>query len=898
MKLQFDANQEFQLDAIIAAVDLFKGQPAGASDYAYSKATSVSGTFLSVVANNLILDEETVLKNLQGVQQKAKEAKQQIEISQNLEGMHFSIEMETGTGKTYVYLRTIHELHRQYGFKKFIIVVHSLAIKEGALKNLEITKEHFDIIYEKPVMNCFEFDPKKRSLSKNFATTNSLQIMVMNIDQFTRAIPKEDDIKKKKINVFYKESDWGVPAEFIKATRPIVIVDEPQNMETEIRRTAISNLNPLCTLRYSATHTVKYNQIYRLDPVSAYDKGLVKRIEVDGITEAENFNQAYIEVKSIRRQRNKITAQLKIDVNAVEGVLKKDITVKVGDNLFEKSNRRDLYKDGFIVTGFDSESIAFNNGLVLNIGQKQGGLTDEIMRYEIESTIKNHFEKEKRLKAKGIKVLSLFFIDRVANYRGYENDTIVKGKIALWFEELYERISKDSKFKGVLEYKAQQVHNGYFAQDKKGNWKDSNESRDTKDDDSAYQLIMKDKERLLDVNEPLRFIFSHSALREGWDNPNVFQICTLNETQSTLKKRQEIGRGMRLPVNQDGIRIFDESINVLTVTANQHYEEFANQLQAEVEAECGVKFDGGRIKDKNKKKPIKLTKNLVLDENFKALWEKIKHKTRYSIDYETAELIKRAAKRIKDIVISKPKLVRSRADILMDKNSIRAGFTKAQEAKELYAEINIIPDVLSYIQSKTRLTRDTICRILIESGRIDDVFVNPQQFMDKVCSEINTVLNELIVDGVKYEKIAGAYWEQMLFDSEELTGYLDKLYGNLYPVKKKEKTVYDYIQYDSKIEREFAEECEKRDDIKFYFKLPGWFFIDTPIGKYNPDWALVYENDQKVYFVAETKGTNDLNDPCLSVGERHKIMCGKKHFEHFPDVVFKAPVKALSDVTT
>jgi len=875
MKLQFDANQSFQLDAINAAVDLFKGQPAGASDFSYSKASSVGGTFLSVVSNNLILDEETILKNLQTVQKV-----NNVEESKTLDGFHFSIEMETGTGKTYVYLRTIHELNRQYGFKKFIIVVPSLAIKEGALKNLEITKEHFDIIYEKPVMNCFEFDPKKRSLSKNFATTNSLQIMVMNIDQFTRAG-----------NIFYQQSDWGIPAEFIKATRPIVIVDEPQNMETDIRRQAIANLNPLCTLRYSATHTVKYNEIYRLDPVRAYDKGLVKRIEVDGITEADNFNQAYIEVKSIKRQKNKITAKLKIDVNAKEGVLKKDVTVKVGDNLFEKSNKRDLYKDGFIVSGIDAESIDFNNGLVLNRGQKQGGLTDEIMKYEIESTIKNHFEKEKRLKAKGIKVLSLFFIDRVANYRNYENEKIGKGKIALWFEEIYERTRKESKFKGILEYKAKQVHNGYFAQDKKGNWKDSSEGRDTQDDNSAYQLIMKDKERLLDINEPLRFIFSHSALREGWDNPNVFQICTLNETQSTLKKRQEIGRGLRLPVNQDGKRIFDESINVLTVTANQHYEEFAMQLQAEIEDECGVKFDGGRIKDKKKKKPITLTKNLVLDENFKALWDKIKHKTHYSVDYDTTELVKLAARKIKDIVISKPKLIRSKADIEIAKEAVVADL-KAQQFKEIFEEINSIPDILSYIQSKTRLTRDTICRILIESGRIDDVFVNPQQFMDKVCSEINTVLQEMIVDGVKYEKIAGEYYDQMLFDSRELYGYLD----DLFEVSKKDKTVYDYVQIDSKIEREFAAECEKRDDIKFYFKLPFWFEIDTPIGKYNPDWALVYEGDKKIYFVAETKGTDDINDPSLSVGERHKIKCGKRHFEQFEDIKFRAPVKSLKDV--
>jgi type III restriction enzyme len=877
MRLQFDANQDFQLDAINAAVDLFKGQPAGASDFAFSKASAVGGTFLSVVANNLILDEETILKNLQTVQKT-----NTIELSAKLDGMHFSIEMETGTGKTYVYLRTIHELHKQYGFKKFIIVVPSLAIKEGVLKNLDITKEHFDMLYEKPVMNSYEFNPKKRSLSKNFATTNSLQIMVMNIDQFAGAG-----------RIFFKQSDWGVPAEFIKATRPIVIVDEPQNMETDIRKQAIANLNPLCTLRYSATHTVKYNQIYRLDPVSAYDLGLVKKIEVDGITEAENFNQAYIEVKSIKRQTNKIIAKLKIDVNAREGVLRKDVNVKVGDNLFEKSNKRDLYKDGFIVSEIDAETISFNNGLAFSVGQKQGGLTDEIMRYEIESTVRNHFDKELHLSDKGIKVLTLFFIDRVANYRSYQNGRAIKGKLAVWFEETYEKLRTQAKYKGLLEYKAERVHDGYFAQDKKGNWKDSSEGRDTRDDDTAYHLIMQNKERLLDVREPLRFIFSHSALREGWDNPNVFQICTLNETQSTLKKRQEIGRGMRLPVNNEGQRVFDININVLTVTANQHYEEFAKQLQAEIETECGVKFGGGRIKDKNKKKHIKFNKNLVLDENFKALWEKIKHKTRYSIDYDTGELIKRAAKRIKDIVISKPKLVRSKADILMDKDSIRAGLTKAQEARELFAEINIIPDVLSYIQSKTRLTRDTICRILIESGRIDDVFVNPQQFMDKACAEINNVLNEMIVDGVKYEKIAGEYWDQMLFDDHELYSYLD----DLFKVNKPEKTVYDYIEVDSKIEREFAKACEARDDIKFYFKLPFWFKIQTPIGEYTPDWALVYEGDKRVYFVAETKGTDDINDPSLSTGERHKILCGKKHFENFPDVVFKAPVKELSGVT-
>jgi len=875
MKLQFDANQQFQLDAIQAVVDLFKGQPAGVSDFAFAKAAGIGGTFLSVVANNLILDDETILKNLQAVQKANR-----VEESSKLDGFHFSIEMETGTGKTYVYLRTIRELYKNYGFKKFIIVVPSLAIKEGALKNLQITKEHFESLYEKPCLNFYVFDPRKRGLARNFATTNTLQIMVMNIDQFTRAG-----------NIFYQQSDWGVPAEFIKATRPVVIVDEPQNMETDIRRQAIANLNPLCTLRYSATHIVKYNEIYRLDPVKAYDLKLVKRIEVDGITEADNFNQAFIEVKSIKPQKNKIIAKLKIDVNAKEGVLKKDVNVSIGDDLFEKSNKRDLYGNGFIVSEIDRNSIAFNNGLILYLGQKQGGLTDEIMKFQIESTLKNHFDKELRLKGKGIKVLTLFFIDRVANYRNYENENPVKGKLALWFEEIYEKLRQSPKYRGLAEYKVEQIHNGYFAQDKKGNWKDSSEGRESQDDDSAYQLIMKDKERLLDINVPLKFIFSHSALREGWDNPNVFQICTLNETQSTLKKRQEIGRGLRLPVDSQGKRVFDETINILTVTANQHYEEFARQLQVEIEDECGVKFDGGRIKDKSKKKQIKLTKNLVLDENFKALWDKIKQKTRYSVDYDTGELIKRAGKKIKDIAVSRPKLIRSKADIEIDAASVKAELT-SQSGKELFGEIHGIPDILSYIQNKTRLTRDTICRILIESGRIEDVFINPQQFMDKVSEEIINVLREMMVDGIKYEKIAGSYWDQMLFESEELSGYLD----DLFKVAKKDKTIYDYIEVDSTIEREFTAECEKRDDVKFYFKLPFWFKIETPLGTYNPDWAIVFENDKRIYFVAETKGTTRLDD--LTPNEQDKIKCGRKHFENFKDVEFKAPVTKLSDVIT
>ena len=453
----------------------------------------------------------------------------------------------------------------------------------------------------------------------------------------------------------------------------------------------------------------------------------------------------------------------------------------------------------------------------------------------------------------------------------------------MWFEEIYKEFQAKLAFKGVLEHSADIVHNGYFSQDKKtGVWKDTTdrggEGGSSKDDEQAYELIMKDKERLLDANTPLRFIFSHSALREGWDNPNVFQICTLNETRSEMKKRQEIGRGLRLPVNQDGERVFDQNINILTVIANESYESFARSLQTEIEDECGVSFTG-RIKNAKERKSVLLKKGYELDPNFKDLWERIKQKTKYNVNYQTEELIKESAKVLKEVQIKKPKILSIRVKIDINEKGVTTsgGVATAQNIENNY-ELSLIPDVLSGIQTKTKLTKTTILEILKAGGKMADILVNPQQLMDEGNRVINEALKEMMVDGIKYEKIADSYYEMREFENKELLGYLD----NLVEVKDQSKTLYDHIIIDSEtIERPFARDLEAREDVKFYFKLPRWFKIETPIGSYNPDWAIVFENDKRVYFVAETKPEGEIRG-----SEEMKIKCGRKHFNALGNVFF------------
>ena len=649
-------------------------------------------------------------------------------------------------------------------------------------------------------------------------------------------------------------------------------------METDIRKKAVENLNPLCTLRYSATHTNRYNMVYNLDPVKAYDLGLVKQIEVDSIITENDFNEAYICLEKVTATKTRTSSKIKIDVNTTDGVKRKSITAKVGDDLYDLSNKREIYKSGYIINGIDvSENlIELSNGETVFTGDTFGGLSDEVMKVQIQKTIEEHFLKERKLKSKDIKVLSLFFIDRVANYRDYDSDgNPLKGKFAIWFEETYKKISSKSAYKGLIPFDAEEVHNGYFSADKKGKWKDT--KGNTQADNDTFKLIMKNKERLLNSDEPLRFIFSHSALREGWDNPNVFQICTLNETQSELKKRQEIGRGLRLPVNQEGIRIQDTGINRLTVIANESYEDFARQLQSEIEEDCGVSFKD-RIKNKQKRTTVKYRKGFELDEKFKDIWDRIKYQTVYRVEYDTPELIKKAAKALNQMPAIKKAIIKTTKTALEFDEAGIVMETKASYSHSLDG-VFLIPDILFYIQERTELTRSTILKILKKSERIGEILINPQLFLDNTVTAIKDVLTDLMIEGIKYEKIGSKEYEMRLFDDYEI--HVNEL---TFKINKKDKTVYsNLVPLDSNVEYEFARECESRDDIVFYFKLPFWFKIKTPIGNYNPDWALIKKNEKTVYFIAETKSAGQE----LKISEKRKIKCGHAHFNEFEDVKYR-----------
>lgn len=887
LKLQFDNSLQYQQEAVQQVIDLFEWQPIMGSEFQLWN----TGMFDSElwVGNYLALSSDAIFENIKKVQERFNDFKSSksglwlapiwtttlwwshqsiwaIPVSNQFEGMHFSVEMETWTGKTYVYLKTIFELYKTYGFKKFVIVVPSIAIKEWTLKNLEITYDHFAKEYDIKTMKYFVYDSKKPNVLRDFAVSNDLRIMVMNIDAFN----------KKDINKIYQNLDSmnGIrPIELIRWTKPILIIDEPQNMESDNAKKAISELWYSFTLRYSATHKEVYHQIYRLTPIDAYDMGLVKKIEVNSVVTWENNNQAYIELVKVSASAKSIKATIVIDIETRDWVNRKKVNVVVNDDLYNLSNNREEYKDWYYVTAIDPtewyESIEFANGISVAINKSNDSMKEELIKTQIWETVREHLDKEKKLQGKWIKVLTLFFLDKVANYRIHTDNWFDIGPYAKIFEEAYNELIKRPQYLWLLDYTANEIHNWYFSQDKKWVMKDTNWSSQA--DDDTYSLIMKDKEKLLDINTPLRFIFSHSALREWRDNPNVFQICTLNESQSTMKKRQEIWRWLRLPVDQNGQRVFDPFVNKLTVIANESYDTFCKTLQKEIKDETGIDF-GNRIKNANKKTYAKLKKEVMLnDENFKELWKRIKQKTKYSVNFSTEKIIKDASQRIKDMKqITPPKITSEKVGIDMSyewiSGELLTNRVYVNTAKELP-----VPDVLSWLQSKTFLTKTTILEILKKSDRIRDILKNPQMFLDLALKEIRSVLAELMVDGIKYEKIDGEYYEMRLFEDEDIVGYLQ---DNMFPVN---KSVYDHVVIDSKIESAFAKDLDTMEQVKFFLKLPAWFKIETPIWTYNPDRAIVFEDDNKIYFVAETKGETDLN--LLRWNEEKKILCGKKHFE-------------------
>ena len=713
--------------------------------------------------------------------------------------------------------------------------------------------------------------------------------MVITIDSFAKAQ-----------NVMNRQSDYGRPLDFIKATHPVVILDEPQNMETDTRRNAIASLHPLCTLRYSATHKHLYNLLYRLTPVDAYDKGLVKKIEVHSVQSEDNYNDAYINVLSLERQsKARSFAKIEVDASDEYGLQRKIVKAFPGDDLEAKTGRS-AYAGYYIESiNHGDNCVEFSNGKIVYVGQKDESLHEDIIKRQIELTIDDHFDKQRRLGSR-VKVLSLFFIDKVVNYREYTANGAQKGKFAKWFEEAYAKVASKPKYAGVMDsLLASEVHNGYFAADKNGQWKDSRDTKGeggrTKDDDTAYGLIMKDKERLLDINEPLRFIFSHSALREGWDNPNVFQICTLNETSSQMKKRQEIGRGLRLPVDANGQRIYSDSINILTVVANESYADFSRKLQTEIEEETGIKFSG-RIKNRDNRRAVRFQKSRALDPAFKELWDRINHKTTYRVAIDIEKLVTEAADELAQVTISRPHIAETK--VLINSMNNDSGFMVRETNFNAYAvrqtEVKI-PNLLADIQRRTQMTRRLIFDVLDKAQMFHAILVNPQQVIDEVVRAINRAKQRLAVDGIRYHK-TGECYDMALFENDELQAYLydAAMKSGAIAVTEHAKTIYDYVTVDSEVEREFMQSLEDNASVKFYIKLPSWFKIDTPVGKYNPDWAVAFGGDRRIYFVAETKGSDNINDNHLSANERSKITATQAHFATL-GVRYVAPVRYWKD---
>ena len=968
MKLHFEPNLDYQLQAIEAVCELFHGQETCRTEFTVTRDPADAQQRLGFAENDLgignrltLLDEE-LLKNLNAIQLRSGLAP-----SPSLASGDFTVEMETGTGKTYVYLRSIFELNRRYGFTKYIIVVPSVAIKEGVYKSLQIMEEHFRSLYANVPFEYFLYDLAKLGQVRNFATSPHIQVMVVTVGA----------INKKDVNNLYKDSEktgGERPIDLVKATRPILIVDEPQSVDGGLQgqgKKALDEMNPLSTLRYSATHIEKHHMLYRLDAVDAYERKLVKQIEVAAAAVEGGHNKAFVRLIDTTNNRGVIAAKVELDMQTRTGVQRQEVSVQEGDMLDQVANR-ELYRDCRIGEIRVEQGNKFMELRVpgdvkfLKPGQAFGDVEPlAIQRQMIQRTIKEHLDKEKRLAPQGIKVLSLFFIDQVDRYRKYDADgNPVKGDYATIFEEEYRRLAKHPDYQTLFKEvdvttAAQDVHEGYFSIDKKkvgaktvDMMKDTR--GDTKSDDDTYSLIMRDKEKLLSFETPLKFIFSHSALREGWDNPNVFQICALREMGTERERRQTIGRGLRLCVNQEGERLRGFEVNTLTVVATESYEQFADNLQKEIEQDTGIRFgvveqhqfagvsvtgadgkagplgveaskalwqvlrDAGYIsgqgkvqetlkkalkegtfklpepfaaqlqqvkevlrklagkldiKNADERKQVKTRQAVLHSPEFKALWDRIKHKTTYRVQFDNEALVEDCTRAITDAPpIAKTRLQWRKADVAIGRAGVETTETATSAPVNLDEGDIELPDLLTDLQDKTQLTRRSIHRILTGSRRLPDFQRNPQQFIELAAEAINRAKRMALVDGIKYQRLGGEeYYAQELFEQEELSGYLKSMLDAT-------KSVHEQVIYTSDTERTFAEHLEKNEAIKIYAKLPAWFKVPTPLGTYNPDWALLVDKDdaERLYFVVETKSSlfaEDIRDK-----ESGKIKCGEAHF--------------------
>ena len=991
MRLRFK-HQKFQADAAKAVVDVFAGQPYLTPSYmidrgnGFYQQTMTDEEDFTGWSNHKILPElsdRIILENLQKVQRT-----NQLKPSEKLEG-HFNltIEMETGVGKTYTYIKTMYELNKHYGWSKFIVVVPSIAIREGVYKSFQVTQEHFAEEYGKKV-RFFIYNSAQLTEIDRFASDNSICAMIINSQAFN-ARGKDARRISMKLDEFRSRRQIDI----IAKTNPILIIDEPQSVEGKQTKENLKQFNPLLTLRYSATHKSDsiYNMVYRLDAMEAYNKRLVKKIAVKGISESgSTATESYVYLESINLSKAAPTATIQFDYKGASGIRKITRTVSEGYNLYDNSGSMEEYKQGFVVSRIDGrdDSVEFLNGIKIYAGDVIGKVSeDQLRRIQIRETILSHIQRERELFYKGIKVLSLFFIDEVAKYRVYdEAGQATDGIYAQMFVEEYNDIieslqigiGEDDYMKYLQAIPAEKTHAGYFSIDKKGKMIDSKVGRKetTTDDVDAYELIMKNKELLLDRDpkrSPVRFIFSHSALREGWDNPNVFQICTLKQSSSEVRKRQEVGRGLRLCVNQDGERMDTnvlgedvQNVNVLTVIASESYDSFAKGLQTEIaeavadrpRAVTAELFVGKVIKDDKgneqvvdqdtaraihfdlivngyiDKKGILTDKyyvdkanheikvaeevadsaasvieiidtiydgksmmpenarsnnvELQVDENklampeFKALWAKINAKSTYVVDFDTEELIRKAVQsldrklRVSKIVF---KVETGTMDTIKSKEELVSGTSFVKEESASYghtitASTNVKYDLIGKLVEGTGLTRKAVIQILkgIQPSVFNQFKDNPEEFIIKAAALINDEKATAIIEHITYDVIDDHYGTEV-FTDPTIKGRLGV------NAMKAKKHLYDHIVYDSNNEQKFARELDTNTNVAVYVKLPDGFYISTPVGHYNPDWAIAfYEGTVKhIYFVAETKGS--MNSMQLRLIEESKIHCAREHFK-------------------
>lgn len=994
MRIQYK-HQKFQADAARAVVEVFTGQPYLTPTYMMDRGINYQQSLTDDIdftgwSNQKIvpeLNDQLILDNLQKIQ-RANQITPSKKLEGRSEGFNLTIEMETGVGKTYTYIKTMYELNRAYGWSKFIIVVPSIAIREGVYKSFEMTQEHFAEEYGKKI-RFFIYNSKQLAEIDRFASDGSINVMIINSQAFNA---KGKDARRiyMKLDEFRSRR----PIDIIAKTNPILIIDEPQSVEGKQTKENLKQFNPMITLRYSATHKSDsiYNMVYRLDAMEAYNKRLVKKIAVKGITETgSTATDSYLYLESINLSKGNPTATLQFEVKMASGApKKKSRIVTEGDNLYDYSNGLEEYKNGFVVSHIDGrdDSVEFINGIKIYAGDVVGAVDeDQLRRIQIRETILSHLQRERQLFYKGIKVLSLFFIDEVANYREYDAaNQPVNGKYAVMFEEEYEDIlnnmqlslGEDDYIKYLQSIPASKTHAGYFSVDGKGKMINSKVGRKetTSDDVSAYELIMKNKELLLDRDpkkSPVRFIFSHSALREGWDNPNVFQICTLKQGSSDVRKRQEVGRGLRLCVNQNGERMDVNAlgndvhnVNVLTVIASESYDSFAKGLQTEMaeavadrpkavtrdlfvdklvkddqgneflitsDVASAIHFDlivngyinklgeltdkyyedkaNGEIKIAEEAKDIASGVIEIIDsiydskamqpenarsnnvelqvddeklnsKEFKALWSKINAKSVYVVDFDTDELIRKSIASLDSkLRVAKIyfKVETGAMDSIKSKEDLIAGASFVKEESGSYgvsvaANSNVKYDLIGKLVDETGLTRKAIIAILrgIQPYVFNQFKDNPEEFITKAAQLINDQKATAIIEHITYDVLDEQYGTD-IFTDPTIKG---KLGVNAMKAK---KHLYDHIVYDSSNERDFATDLDTNTDVAVYVKLPDGFYISTPVGRYNPDWAIAfYEGSVKhIYFVAETKGS--MNSMQLRLIEESKIHCAREHFK-------------------